>query len=84
MLADAIYEILHKDGPFQPFRIHLSSGAVVEIPHTDFAFFPWHRRYLLLETGTKQLRINIDQITHLEEITAPSEPEIGSETGKRN
>ena len=83
MLADAIHEILHKDGPFQPFRIHLSSGVVIEIPHTDFAFFPWHRRYLVLETGPKQLRISMDQITHVEEIVAPSEPEFG-ETGKRN
>ena len=84
MLADAIYDLLHKDGPFLPFRLHLSSGSIITVPHTDFAFLPWHRRYLILETGDKQLRINIDQITHVEEPTQPSEPEIGSETGKRN
>ena len=84
MLVDAIYEILHKDGPFKPFRIHLSSGAVLEVPHPDYAFLPWHKTHLLLETGAKLLRISVDQITHLEETVEPSESEIGAEPGTRN
>ena len=84
MLVDSIHKLLHKDGPFQPFRVHLSSGATIEVPHPDYAFLPWHRRYLMVETSDNLLRINFDQITHVEEASPLEQPEIGSETGKRN
>jgi hypothetical protein len=85
MFAEALYNLLYEQDPFLPFRIHLSNGKVLEVPHIDYAMLPPHRQYLIVESATKPLlmMVNLDQITHIERVVPSQSPEIGSETGTR-
>jgi hypothetical protein len=75
MFADAIYLALYQERPFRPFRVHLSNGQVFEVPHMDYAMLPPHRRYLTIESVSGPVaRINVDQITHLEDLMKDQPP----------
>ena len=86
MFEDAIYKFLYGEQGFKPFRIHLSNGVILNVPHMDYAMLPPHRQYLIIESVDKpMLRVNLNQITHVEEMTLPNPPpEIGREVGTRN
>ena len=85
MFEQAIYDFLYGDQGFRPFRIHLSNGVTLNVPHMDYALLPPHRQYLIVESvDNPMVRVNLSQITHVEEISRPQATEVGSTTGKRN
>ena len=86
MFEAAIYDFLYGENGFRPFRIHLSNGVILNVPHLDYAMLPPHRQYLIVESTDKpMIRVNLSQITHVEEMSRPAPPsEISPTTGKRN
>ena len=86
MFEETIYKFLYGEQGFRPFRIHLSNGVVLNVPHVDYAMLPPHRQYLIVEsTDTPMVRVNLNQITHIEEVSLPEPPpEIGTAAAQRN
>ena len=86
MFEETIYKFLYGEHGFRPFRIHLLSGVVLNVPHVDYAMLPPHRQDLIVESTDKPMdRVNLNPITHIEEVSLPEPPpEIGTTAAKRN
>ena len=86
MIEATIYKFLYGEQGFRPFRIHLSNGVVFDVPHMDYAMLPPHRQYVIIESMDKPMvRLNLAQITHVEETTMPAPPpDFTPTTGHRS
>ena len=62
MLGDEIQKLLHAQ-PFRAFRVHVSDGRALEVPHPDFALLTRDHEMLVIDTEDDGLEmVNVDQI----------------------
>jgi hypothetical protein len=62
MLGDEIQKLLHAQ-PFRAFRVHVSDGRALEVPHPDFALLTRGHEMLVIDTEDDGLEmVNVEQI----------------------
>ncbi len=62
MLGEEIQNLLHAQ-PFRPFRVHITDGRTLEVPHPDFALLTRGHDMLVIDTEDEGLEmVNVDQI----------------------
>ena len=62
MLGDEIQKLLRAQ-PFRSFRVHVSDGRALEVPHPDFALLTHGHEMLVIDTEDDGLEmVNVDQI----------------------
>jgi hypothetical protein len=65
MLGEEIQNLLHAQ-PFRPFRVHITDGRTLEVPHPDFALLTRGHDMLVIDTEDDGLEmVNMDQIARI-------------------
>jgi hypothetical protein len=62
MLGEEIHNLLHAQ-PFRPFRVHITDGRTLEVPHPDFTLLTRGHDMLVIDTEDEGLEmVNLDPI----------------------